>query len=138
MNEPYTLHLSPTASTRDRTNGRYLPGHPAFNKGRPWSEWMPKRAQKRCAQGWKNLERWRNKNGRAEGCGKPKHPVIAITPSGWHYFPSTAHAARAVGGHDANIRRCCRQNALHADNTDHQYLGIRFYYEDDEIWMKKI
>ena len=63
-------------------------------------------------------------------------------------------AALWCGGSRENVGRCCRDN--HAQrvnkhdwskgrkkgsghiNTDHRYMGIRFYFEaDNEIWMLK-
>lgn len=44
-----------------------------------------------------------------------------------------------------NIGRCCRCNEeRHVNkktgkvNTDHRYMGIRFYFDSDSEWMKKI
>ena len=37
--------------------GCFLKGHAPANKGKTWDEYMPKRSQKRCAKGWKNLDK---------------------------------------------------------------------------------
>ena len=63
-------------------------------------------------------------------------------------------AALWCGGSRENVGRCCRDNASRkvckhswrpgqkkgstTINTDHRYMGIRFYFEADrEIWMPK-
>ena len=50
------LTLPPVWTGINKQTGRFLKGHVPVNKGKPWSKWMPKRSQKRCAKGWKNLD----------------------------------------------------------------------------------
>lgn len=122
-----------------------MKGHEPANKGKKWSDYMGKRAQKRASRGWKNLELHRNKNGRADNSGRCRKPVIAVLDDGsWKYFEYIAPAAEWVGGSRENVGRCCRCNAEHHHNrktgkvnTDHRYMGVRFYFENDE-WTTKI
>lgn len=138
------LYIPPPRPTRSPATGRFLPGHVPPNKGKKWSEYLSKRKQKRCAKGWKNLDKYRPK-GNPNG-GRPKKQVIAVTDDGkWRCFRYLKAAADWVGGNRENVGRCCRLNQeRHINrktgrvNTDHQYLGVRFYFETDTIWMKKI
>lgn len=131
------LRLSPVWSGRDMTNGRFLKGHVPYTKGKRWCEYMSKRAQRRCAKGWKNLEVHRGKV--HPNAGRPKKSVVALDEQGnWAVFPSLKHAAEWCSGKWENIFRCCRQNSLHKENTDHHYKGFRFYFETDDQWICKI
>ena len=62
----------------------------------------------------------------------------------------SGNAESRVSSARANIGRCCRQNQNrpilrnpHGKptgkvNTDHRYMGIRWYFETDSIWTQKI
>jgi hypothetical protein len=76
---------------------------------------------------------------------------VAVTDDGkFRIFDYIGAAAQWVGGTRENVRRCCKSNLaltpLHDTkgrltskiNTDHKYLGHRFYYYDDPIWWTKI
>ena len=145
------LTLTPVWTGINRQNGRFLKGHVPANKGKKWSQFMSKRSQKRAAKGWKNLELYRNKNGRADTAGRSRKEVIAVTDEGrWLYFSYLGAAAKWIGGNRENVGRCCRQNqrkAILRDvksrpsgkvNTDHRYKGVRFYFESDDVWTTKI
>lgn len=68
-----------------------------------------------------------------------KKPVVAIFDSGkWEVFPSISAAGKGVGVKWQNVRNCCMANAFRHTNTDHRYRGIRFYFEDNNIWLQKI
>ena len=55
-----------------------------------------------------------------------------------------------LGANRSNISRCCRDNQSRRKlkdtlgrpsnkvNTDHKHMGIRFYFENDNIWTTKI
>jgi len=138
------LYLEPERNYRNPVNGRFMKGHIPANKGRKWSEYLPKRKQNRCARGWANLDLHRC-NGGGPNSGRPKKPVIALTDDGeFKYFSYTDAAARYFNGSRHNVARCCRQNHLGTldrkgvVNTDHKYLGIRFYFEGDNVWLDKI
>ena len=144
------LYLEPYRSYRNPVNGRFLKGHVPANKGKKWSEFMPKRSQRRCAKGWKNLELHRNKGG-GPNAGRPKKPVIALTDEGdFLFFPYVDAAAKWCNGSRHNVARCCRLNQARQPlrnthgkptgkvNTDHKYMGIRFYFESDNVWTTKI
>ena len=129
------LYIEPEWTGRNRVNGRFLKGHVPANKGKKWSEFMPKRSQKRSAKGWSNLDKYRVRPATA---GRPKKPVIALTDDGdFMYFPFVGAAAKWCGGFRGCVSRCCRQNET-TDNTDHKYLGYRFYFEEGSVWLDKI
>lgn len=137
-----TLNLPPALTGVNPQNGRFLKGHVPANKGRKWSQYLSKRKQKRCAKGWANLELHRH---RPPNAGRPKKAVIALTDDGeFKYFPYTVAAAKYYNGSRYNVARCCRMNHLGTldkkgmVNTDHKYKGMRFYYENDTVWIKKI
>ncbi len=140
--------------TRCHKTGRFLPGHVPANKGKTWSDFMSKRGQRKSAKGWKNLDEHRSENGKKNG-GRNRKPIVAITDDGvLHAFSFIGAAALWCGGRRDNVGRCCRDNASRKVckhdwgkgrpkgsghiNTDHRYMGIRFYFEADrEIWMPK-
>ena len=139
------LNLGTERPQRNPLTGCFRPGHTPANKGKKWSEYMSKRAQKRAAKGWKNLDKYRPKT-RADNAGRIRKQVIAVMDDGsWKVFSYLGSAGAWVGGSRENVSRCCRCNAARhknkktgAINTDHKYLGIRFYFEDDDIWTTKI
>ena len=139
------LTLAPTWTGINKQNGQFLKGHVPANKGKKWNEYMGKRAQKRAAKGWKNLELHRPKS-RPDTAGRCRKQVVAIRDDGsWCVLPFLGAAAEWCGGRRENVRRCCQNNSAHhvnkktgRINTDHCYMGIRFYYESDNIWTEKI
>lgn len=149
------LTLPPVWTGINPKTGRFLKGHVPANKGKKWSEYMGKRAQKRAAKGWKNLDLHRNKNGRPDNAGRCRKQVVAVMDDGsWLLFPYLGPAAEWVGGNSNNVGRCCRMNqakkvckrdwrpgqakGASLVNTDHKYMGIRFYFESDNVWTTKI
>jgi hypothetical protein len=149
------LTLPPVWDGINKQTGRFLKGHVPANKGKKWSDYMCKRAQKRCAKGWKNLDKHRNKNGRADTAGRCRKQVVAVMDDGsWLLFHYIGPAAAWVGGSRENVGRCCRYNqakkvckhdwrpgqakGASRINTDHRYMGIRFYFENDNVWTTKI
>lgn len=142
---PYgELYLPPEPLRYNPQNGQFLPGHTPHNKGKKWSEYVGKRAQKRMKKGWANLATHRPTS-RPDTSGRCRKQVIAVMDDGtWRHFAFLGSAAEWVGGSRENVGRCCRLNAArHANkktgkiNTDHRYNGIRFYFEDDTIWLVK-
>ena len=140
------LTLPPVWTGINKQTGRYLKGHVPANKGKKWSDYMSKRSMKRAAKGWKNLDLHRNKNGRPDTAGRCRKPVVAIRDDGsWCVLPFLGAAAEWCGGRRENVRRCCQNNSTHhvnkktgRINTDHRHMGIRFYYESDNLWTEKI
>lgn len=148
----YELTLPPVRPQRNPLTGRFLKGHVPANKGKKWDEFMPKRSQRRSAKGWKNLEKHRVRP--ATAGRKPKQVVAATGDGKFYVFANTLKSAEWVGGNRYNIARCCRFNEARkvnkqdyskgrpkgsgCINTDHQYLGVRFYFETDNIWIQKI
>lgn len=140
----YELKIGPLTGRNAKT-GRFMKGHVPANKGKKWDEYMPKKARKRCARGWKNLDLHRNKNGRPDNAGRCKKKVVAMEDGGkCHFFPYIGAAAKWAGGRAENVGRCCRQNSLgYASkitgkvNTNHKYKGYRFYFFDDDTWVRK-
>ena len=144
------LTLPPVWTGINPTNGQFLKGHMPVNKGKKWSEWMGKRAQKRAAKGWKNIIIHRPKT-RADTAGRSRKQVIAVMDDGdWLLFSYIGTAAQWCGGSRENVGRCCRLNNSQRPlndthgrptakvNTDHKYMGIRFYFESDNVWTTKI
>ena len=139
----HELYIEPERPKYNPKNGQFLPGHTPANKGKKWSEWMSKRGQRRSKKGWKNLRKYQP---RSPYAGRNKKPIIAVLDDGsWYYFPYSEPAARIVNGNRENVGRCCRYNQeRHINrktgkvNTDHKYMGVRFYFESDNIWTKKI
>ena len=145
------LTLPPVWTGINKQTGQFLKGHVPANKGKKWSDYMGKRAMKRAAKGWKNLDLHRNKNGRPDTAGRCRKQVIAVMDDGrWFHFAYLGDAAKWVGGNRENVGRCCRCNQSkkvlkkpwgHPSgkvNTDHKYMGIRFYFESDNVWTTKI
>ena len=149
----YELYIEQTRPERDLTNGRWLPGHKAPNKGMKRTDFMSARNDRKLKR--MGAERFR-KLKRSESSGVPKRRVIAID-SDWHFsaFSSIGEAGRMLGLSRHNIGRCARENEKKriktrpwgngitkneggSINTDHKYKGIRFYFDDDEIWTTKI
>ena len=145
MRETYELYIQPERrKTYNTKNGQFLKGNVPHNKGKKWSQWMGKRAQKRAAKGWKNLDLHRPKT-RPDTAGRCSIEVVAVRDDGtWSVFSSLSEAARRVGGCSTNISRCARLNRdgkrvkWGGTNNDHRYKGIRWYYEADDIWTTKI
>jgi hypothetical protein len=150
MSENYELYIPPKWNGKNAKTGRFLKGHIPANKGKKWGDYMSKRSQRKAAKGWKNLDIHRPKTrpDNAVRCGKP---VVVIDDDGrWCVFDNIKLAADWVGGNRENVRRCCNLNKsrmlLHdtkgrltdRTNTDHRYMGFRFYYENDNIWTKKV
>ena len=141
---PYGELTLPPVYTGRTSRGRYAKGNVPYNKGKTWAEYMPKRAQKRAMKGWKNLAKYRPKH-LAETAGRSRRQVIAIDDDGrWTCFSYIGAAAQWIGGNRNNVGRCCRDNQSRRvirggkTNTDHRYMGIRFYFEDDDAWHAKI
>ena len=76
------LTLPPVWTGINKKTGRFLKGHVPANKGKKWSDYMGKRAQKRAAKGWKNLDLHRNKNGRPDTAGRCRKQVVAVMDDG--------------------------------------------------------
>lgn len=137
------IYIEPDLPKYNLKNGRFLKGHVPANKGKKWSDYMGKRAQKRAMKGWANLDKYRPHG--CPGAGRNKKPVIAVSNSGkWMFFPYLGDARKWIGGNRENVARCCRSNQeRHVNkktgriNTDHRYKGVRFYFEEDTIWMQK-
>lgn len=143
---PYgELYIPQERATHNALNGQFLKGHTPHNKGKKWSEFLSKRSQKRCAKGWENLVKHRPQQ-RPETAGRCKKKIIAVDDNGkWYMFPYSLLAAKWCGGLRENVNRCCKENQKrHINkktkkiNTDHKYMGVRFYFESDDVWMEKI
>jgi len=148
------LTLSPVWTGINKQTGRFLKGHVPANKGKKWSEYMGKRAMKRAMKGWQNVIIHRPKT-RPDTARRFRKQVVAVMDDGsWLLFPYIGSAAEWVGGNCENVGRCCRFNQAKKVckhdwrpgqskgssrvNTDHKYMGIRFYFESDNVWTTKI
>jgi len=149
------LTLAPIWTGVNKQTGRFLKGHVPANKGKKWSDYMGKRAMKRAMKGWKNVISHRPKT-RPDTAGRCRKQVVALMDDGsWLVFPYVGAAAKWLGnGNRENIGRCCRCNeskkvckhdwrpnqpkGASRVNTDHKYMGIRWYFETDNVWTEKI
>lgn len=117
--------------------GKFMKGHIPYNKGKKWNEYMPKKSQRGSRKGWKNLKKYPPTH--FENSGRPKKSCVAVTDDGrFQVFESLKLAGRMLGKLDENIRRCCKWNRDGTQNTDHKYMGLRWYFESDNKWMSKI
>ena len=92
-------------------NGQFLKGHQTFNKGKPWSEWMSKRAQRKVL---KNLDRVRPKGGNPNIPGANRRKVVCINAEGeWALYSSSTAAGENLGICRRNITACCRGKRKH-------------------------
>lgn len=110
--------------------------HVAWNKGKPRSEWMSAEKSEKCMKiAIMNLKRHR----RSATSGVPLRPVVALTDEGeWTTFKSLADAGRYCNGVPQNVGRCCSRNAVRKNgNTDHAYMGLRWYFDNDNQWLGK-
>lgn len=108
-----------------KTNGRFPKGHTPHNKGKKWSEYMGKRAQKRASKGWKNLDIHRPKK-RPDTTIRCSKPVIAVNKDGtWLYYPNITTAAKYNNCARENVKRCCKLNTTQT-NTDHKCNGLTY------------
>ena len=150
------LTLPPVWTGINKQNGQFLKGHEPHNKGKKWSEWMSKRGQRKVRKGWQNVLDHRPKS-RPDTAGRCRKQVIAVTDDGrWYHFGYVGAAAQwlqdrlGIACNRENIGRCCRCNQSRKRlkkpwghpsekvNTDHKYMGIRFYFESDNVWTTKI
>ena len=135
----YELRTGELARANYRDNGRFAKGHKPFNKDKKWDDYLSPEMQKKVKEiGIKNLHP--PKGGRKAPNGKP---VISIDSEGrMRRHETITHAAVFFGNMRENIRRCVSLNHSMRPNkktgkvnTNHRYMGIRFYYEDDvHLW----
>ena len=140
MQENYELRTGEPARVNVRYKGQFTKGTPPPNKGKSWSEWMPLEHQARV-----KAIAIRNLHGRRKGDAPTNNKsVIAIDSEGRisrHNSIKDASEYFRIGRE--NVGRCCKCNRRGAEpskgwkriNTNHRYMGIRFYYEDDvALW----
>lgn len=141
----WELRLEQVKPTKNPLTGRFLPGSIPHNKGKKWSEYMTKDAQRRAAKGWANLDKYRHKK-RPDTSERFCKGIVAVMENGEYLtFKYSVDAAEWIQGNRENIGRCCRANASnHVNaktgqiNTDHNYKGVRFYYITDTNWLSKV
>lgn len=141
-----SLYIPSDWTGRNPFTGRFLKGSEPHNKGKKWEEYVPKASQRKMRKGWKNLDKYRNCNGRPDTAGRCRKQCVAVRNNGrYHIFDYVGAAAEWLGGSRENVGRCCRYNQeRHINrktgkiNTDHQYKGVRFYFAEDPIWQEKI
>lgn len=133
------LYIPQERAVRNAQTGQFLPGSTPHNKGKHWSDYMGKRAQKRAARGWQNIADHRGPGNTGRLGEQSQTQVVAVGYRGnWLVFPSCTKAAEWVGSTASNISRCCRWNKERRKTADYKVKGIRFYYENDNIWTTKI
>lgn len=110
-------------------NGQFLKGNEPYTKGKPWSEWMPKRAQKKIL---KNLDKVRPKGGNPNLGGHNRRKVVCINADGeWVTYKSATAAAQILSLERRNICSCCLGKRKHCG-------GYRWFYWDDDSWIKLV
>lgn len=115
--------------TYNRLNGQFLKGNVPVNKGRSWSEWMPKKAQKKIL---KNLDKVRPKGGNPIIPGHNRKKVVMVTPKGnCLVFESASEAARLMNLERRNISHCC-------EGKRHRCGGRWWFFFDDDRWHIKL
>lgn len=144
----WELHLPPERLDRNPLNGRYLKGRVSEVKGLKWDDYMSKDAQRRAKKGWKYLVKYNKRKDRyrSPNSGRKRKPVIAVMDNGvFLYFPDIKSAQVWVGAANGEmVGNCCRANQnshgrpRENANTDHRCKGVRFYFEEDPIWKRKI
>lgn len=153
--DAFELYLPPVKPQYNRKTGCFLKGHEPHNKGKSWEEWMSKRGRRRAAKGWKNLDKYRPTE-RPDTAGRCRKKIVVVTDDG--KFKIFAYSDEALawlgGGNRENIQRCARCNQSRKEckhnwrpgqpkgadrvNTDHKYLGYRWYFYDDPVWLDKL
>jgi len=144
------LVMPPIYDGVNRVTGRFMKGHVPANKGKKWDEYMSKRSQRRCRKGWNNLDQYRPKK-RPDTAGRCRRTLVAVMDDGsWKVFDFSREAVAWMGAHGVvcnreNIGRCARLNeskrrryGVHPQSDDHRYKGVRWYYDDNSAWMRKI
>ena len=115
--------------TYNRLNGQFLKGNVPANKGKAWSEWMPKKAQKKILA---TLDRVRPKGGNPDIPGWNRKRVVMVTPKGnWAVFESATEAARLMNLNRRNISGCC-------EGKRHRCGGRWWFFFDDDRWPVKL
>lgn len=146
----WELYLPPAPPTIDADTGRFLKGHRPANTGKRWADYMSDDAQQRAAKGWENLRKY-GAHHKSPDAGKQPVQVVALYPDGkYTIYDNIRLAAEALNCRRENIGRCCRENEAQkvlrslspkyrgTINTDHQYMGIRFYFRNGEVWWGKV
>ena len=149
------LYIPPELPMINSRTGQFLKGHKPHNKGKSWDEWMSKRGRRNASKGWKNLQLYPARN-HSRLIEMKKRKLVAVTDEGkFRIFSCSPEAAEWLGsGNRENIGRCARKNASRKEckrdwrpgqpkgaelvNTDHKYMGIRWYFFDDPIWWDKV
>ena len=134
------LYIPQERAGRNAQTGQFLPGNSPHNKGKHWSDYMGKRAQKRAARGWKNIVEHPGPGNTGRLGEQSQTQVVAVGYRGnWLVFPSCTKAAEWIGSTASNISRCCRWNRdQHHGKSDFKVCHVRFYYENDNQWARKI
>lgn len=83
--------------------------------------------------------------------GHPCHSVVAVLDDGSYIkFPSVMAATEWIGMKETSVSVCCRLNLRknvvkkrgrskgYHINTEHRIKGVRWYYEEDDVWKTKI
>ena len=115
---------------RNFRTGRFLPGATPHNKGKKMESYMSADKVDRCKQ---QLVLGRGKPGERPACaGWNKRAVVFVDRNGVpHMIESAEKAGRMIGAPGRNVRLCCDGKRKHVH-------GYRFFWEDDNEWVKLI
>lgn len=135
--ESYELYIDPPKV--NPVNGRFLPGHKPFNKGKKWIDYMDMRKSKRVK---KNLE-IRRKMGNKKLAGANRIPIVGIKEGKLIAYKSSIEAAKILRAQGIkinarNIRYVCAGtiNKSKFGKYEYNYIrkragGYQWFYADD-------
>ena len=131
------LYIEPERATNNKINGRFLKGHPAHNKDRKWSEWLP---EEKRFKALKNLEKGRGlfKGRILPPSLKRRKKVIAIKDDKLMAFDSIHSAGEKMGLSFKDISRCCNINHKRVTKFRSVKMILFFFETDYEIWSNTI
>lgn len=118
-------------------HGRWVKGCAQATKGKTWDEIYGKRKADRKRKFMSRLKkRYPIPNHRDGG---NQRSVVGVLDNGkWFVFKSLREGGKAVNRSSQSVYKCCNKNNGNLPCTDYRCGGVRFYYEDNRIWLEKI
>jgi len=123
------LYIEQIRPTTNKQNGQFLKGHEPFNKGKKWSDYLPKDKIRKMKKQILSL----SGKGRKDIGGWNKKAVVAIKNGEFYgYFESCVNAADRL--------KVQRRNVSHVANGKRKHCGgFEFYFESEfEKWNNRI
>lgn len=125
-----TLHIEQPKPPKRRKPGSFAPGHPSYNKGRKWDEWMAKDKQEIVRASLRRHRCHGNPNW-VKGCKAHNAVEVVAFRNGVKVgiYKSATAAAVALGLTARNVRHC-------AAGKRRSCGGYVFFRRDDrEAWL---